>query len=291
MSRVDVMAWFARFGHASLVILLISHLVFGKVWAGAALRVCAEPDNLPFSNENGQGFENKISEILAKDLKMPLAYTWQRQRQGFIRQTLNAGRCDVVIGVPVGVERVKTTQPYYRSSYSIVTRRDRHLNLSDYADPVWKNLKIGLHTIGNDGANSPPAHALAFHNLGGNVVGYSMWGGADEKDPQGKVVKAVADGKIDVAIVWGPFAGYFAKPYGSRLVLKQAPIETGLSDQPFAWDIVMAVRKDDEDLKAKLDDSIRRQSGKIQRILRNYGVPLLTIDPVAGKPLASGAAP
>lgn len=236
-------------------------------------RVCAEPDNLPFSNEAGEGFENKIAAVIAKDLKMPLVYTYLRERKGFLRLTLNANRCDVVIGVPSGLERVLKTEPYYRSRYMIVTRKDRHLNLGNYDAPDWRTLKIGLHTMGDDGSNSPPAHVLGHHQLGGNVVGFPMWGAEGETDAQGGVVKAVAEKTIDAAMVWGPFAGYFAKPFGSALELRPAPLDAELPGQVMAWDIVMAVRKDDEALKAKLNRSIQRQHKKIQQILKEYNIP------------------
>jgi quinoprotein dehydrogenase-associated probable ABC transporter substrate-binding protein len=237
------------------------------------LRICAEPDNLPFSNQKGQGFENKIAAVLAKDLGMSLEYSFLRERKGFLRQTLNANRCDVVIGVPSQLERVRKTRPYYRSTYAIVTRKDRHLDLKSYDDSAWAGLQVGLHTIGDDGSNSPPAHVLGHHHLGANVVGYPMWGAEEQKDPQGDVIKAVAEKKIDAAIVWGPFAGYFARPYGQDLVVQPAPTDPELPDQPMAWDITMAVRKDDEVLQGKLDQSLERQSKKIQQILKDYHVP------------------
>ena len=189
-----------------------------------------------------------------------------------------------MIGVPAQLEGVRTTKPYYRSVYAMVTRKADHLDLRDYDDPAWRTLKIGLHTVGSDGANSPPAHALGLHDLGNQVVGYTMWGADGEEPPQGDVVKAVADGSIDVAIVWGPFAGYFAKPFGKRLVVRPAPAESALPYPPFAWDIAVAVRRDDEALQLKLDDSLHRQSLKIQRILKNYGVPVVKVAPVAVKP-------
>lgn len=253
------------------------------------LRVCAEPDNLPFSNEKGEGFENRIAEAVAKDLGMALEYTFLRERKGFLRQTLNANRCDVVIGVPAQLERVRKTRPYYRSTYAIVTRKDRHLDLKSYDDPAWAGLKIGLHTIGDDGSNSPPAHVLGHHHLGANVVGYPMWGPEDQKDPQGEVVRAVAEKKIDAAIVWGPFAGYFAKPYGKALVVRPAPLDPGLPGQTMAWNITMAVRKDDEVLQEKLNQSLNRQSKKIQQILKDYHIPFepveAAVEPAPSAPL------
>ena len=273
------------------LLLLVSLLTLNQsAQAEETLKVCAEANNLPFSNDKGQGFENKIAELLAKDLNRSVSYTWQRQGEGFIRQTLGTGACDVVIGVPAQLEGVRTTQPYYSSSYSIVTRKASHLNLRSYDDPAWQNLKIGLHTVGSDGSNAPPAHALGLHGLGSQVVGYTLWGSDNETAPQGDVIKAVADGTIDVAIVWGPFAGYFAKPFGKQLVIKPAPIEPALPYQPFTWDIAAAVRRDDQDLQLKLDDSLQRQSAKIQRILKNYGVPVVNLNHATNKLKATQAA-
>ena len=273
-----------------LLVSLLALALSPNAQADETLKVCAEANNLPFSNDKGEGFENKIAELLARDLKRSVAYTWQRQGEGFIRQTLGTGECDVVIGVPAQLEGVRTTKPYYRSTYAIVTRKDSHLDLRTYDDPAWRNLKIGLHTVGSDGSNSPPAHALGLHDLGNQVVGYTMWGSDGEAAPQGDVVKAVADGSIDVAIVWGPFAGYFAKPFGNRLVVRPAPLEPALPHQPFVWDIAAAVRRDDEALQVKLDGSLQRQSARIERILKNYGVPVVKLDPIAAKPQASQSA-
>ena len=172
-----------------------------------------------------------------------------------------------MIGVPAQVEGVRTTKPYYRSTYAIVTRKASHLELRSYDDPAWRQLKIGLHTVGNDGANSPPAQALGLHDLGNQIVGYTLWGADDAAAPQGDVITAVADGSIDVAVVWGPFAGYFAKPYGKQLQVRPAPVEAALPNQPFTWDIAVAVSRDNEALQLSLDGSLRRQSAKIQRIM------------------------
>lgn len=262
-----------------------------KIWAAEPLRVCAEPNNLPFSNDKGAGFENKIAQVLAKDLKRPVAYVWQRQGEGFIRQTLGTGACDVVIGVPAQLEGARTTRPYYRSTYALVTRKDSHLDLRTYDDPAWRNLKIGLHAVGSDGSNTPPAHALGLHDLGNQVVGYTLWGTDEQKDPQGDVVKAVAEGKIDVAVVWGPFAGYFAKPYGNQLVVQPAPVEPALPNQPFTWAISAAVGREDASLQDLLNQSLKRKSAQIQRILKEYGIPVVKPDPVDTKPLAFRSAP
>ncbi len=249
-----------------------------SVQANQPLRVCADPDNLPYSNQQQQGFENKIASLLAKDMHRTLAYTWLKQRQGFFRQTLNADRCDVVIGVPTSLDLVLTTKPYYCSSYMLVSRKDRMLNISSYNDPALKDLKIGLHAIGNDGANSPPAVALGDHGLAGNIYGFSMWGNEGDQNPQGWVVDAVADGRIDAAIIWGPFAGFFAKKHGNLLQLSPAPVDEKKPSLAFAYSISMGVRKNDQAFASLLERSIRRQSKTIRKVLTSYQIPFTESD-------------
>lgn len=248
--------------------------------AQSELRVCADPDNLPFSNRKQEGFENKIAALLAVQLHAKLRYTWQRQRNGFIRQTLGAERCDLVMGVPHGYERVLPTEPYYWSGYVFVTARNRHLNIKSFDDPLLKQLKIGLHGFGNDGSNSPPASALALRGITDNIVGYSLWGDGAAKNPQGKIIDAVAKGEIDVAIVWGPIAGYYAKPYGKKLDIAFTPHDSNLTDMPFDYEISMAVRKQDQAFAAKLNGILEQQQHKIHDILSAYHVPL--IEPMIG---------
>ena len=245
------------------------------VAAQSELRVCADPDNLPFSNQKQQGFENKIAKLLADDLHAKLSFYWQKQRQGYIRETLGAKYCDVVMGVPYGYERVLSTQPYYRSGYAFVTARSRHLAFDSFDDPRLHDLKIGLHAIGNDGSNSPPANALAHRGIVENIVGYSMWGENSVDNPQGQIVDAVAKGDIDVAIVWGPFGGFFAKQYGKNLVVTPAPADAEMPSMPFAFDISMGVRKDDKVFAAQLEKSLERNRRKIKDILTAYNVPLI----------------
>jgi quinoprotein dehydrogenase-associated probable ABC transporter substrate-binding protein len=248
--------------------------------AESELRICADPDNLPFSNQKQEGFENKIAALLADDLHAKLSYAWEKQRQGFISYTLGAKRCDVVMGVPYGYERVLSTRPYYRSGYAFVTARSRHLEIKSFDDPVLRKLKIGLHAIGNDGANSPPAHALARRGIVENIVGYSMWGEESVDNPQGQIVDSVANGDIDVAIVWGPIGGFFAKQYGKDLVVTPTPADAGMPSQSFAFDISIGVRKDDGAFAAKLEKSLERKQREIQDILAAYNVPL--IKPLTG---------
>lgn len=241
------------------------------------LRVCADPDNLPFSNDRLQGFENKIAELIAKDLKASVSYTWHPQRRGFIRQTLKAERCDLVMGVPSGYELVMSTKPYYRSTYVFVYPKSRKLNLHSFDDPALRTLKIGLHAFGEDGANSPPAHALARRGIMRNVTGYTLLDTDDS--PAGTIIDAVAKGEIDVAIVWGPYAGYFAKREPVKLEVVPVPPDGEGTPLPFAYDMSMGVRRGDKALKQEIEGVMERRAGDIRKILQAYGVPL--VEPAA----------
>ena len=263
----------------AIFLFAVGLLMFSSVVSAKGnLRVCADPDNLPFSNRQQQGFENKIAALLAKDMHKKLSYYWLRQKQGFIRQTLGAELCDVVIGVPFGYERVLSTQPYYRSGYVFVSAKSLHLRIDSFDDPILRKVKIGLHTIGNDGANSPPASALGRRGIVDNIVGYSMWGDLSIKNPQGQIIDAVAKGDIDTAIVWGPIAGFFAKKYSKTLEITPAPTDAQLSSMPFAFDISMGVRKGDTAFQGQLEKSITRNQRKIENILTEFNIPIFKLN-------------
>jgi mxaJ protein len=240
-----------------------------------ALRVCADPNNLPFSNRRGEGFENRIAVLLARDMGVPLEYTWWPQRRGFIRNTLNAGRCDLVTGVPADFEQVRTTPPYYRSTYVFVTRRDRRLRIRSLDDPVLHRVKVGIHLIGDDYANPPPATALARRGIIRNVVGYSIYGDYSRPDPPADLVRAVAKGEVDVAIVWGPLAGYFARHLGTPLELAPVVPQVDGGTLPFVFAIAMGVRRGDTAFAARLERELARRRPEIRKILREYGLPVV----------------
>src|SRR3954467_2835488 len=187
------------------------------------LRITADPNNLPFSNERGEGFENKIAELVARDLDANIEYSWRAQRRGFFRETLKENRCDLVLGVPAHFDMALTTTPYYRSSYVFVYRTDRKMNIRSLDDPILRELKIGIQMIGNDGRNTPPAHALANRGIIDNVAGYTVYGDYAEENPPARIMDAVARGEVDVAIVWGPLGGYFASKASVPLVV--VPVE------------------------------------------------------------------
>jgi quinoprotein dehydrogenase-associated probable ABC transporter substrate-binding protein len=243
--------------------------------APSVLRVCADPDNLPFSNERGEGFENRIAQLVARDLHETVQYRWMPQRRGFIRLTLKARECDLVMGVPTAYDMVLATTPYYRSTYVFVSAKRRNLGLHSFDDPILRSLKIGIHASAEDGFNQPPAHALARRGIVGNIVGFKMMDVETVRNPQGRVIDAVASGTIDVAIVWGPFGGYFAKR--QRVPLEVTPVSPAIDPPslPFAFDISMGVRKGEADFKKQLESILERRRSQIRKILDDYGVPVV----------------
>ena len=245
------------------------------------LRVCSDPNNLPFSNERSEGFENKIAELLARDMGSTLEYTWWAQRRGFLRNTLDAGACDVVLGMAKGVDRALTTRPYYRSSYVFVSRRDRALHITSFDDPRLRRVRIGVQLIGDDYTNTPPAHALSSRHIVGNVKGYTVYGNYAQENPAARIVDAVARGEVDVAIVWGPLAGYFAVREPTPLDITPVTAPPDLRFLPFAFDIAMAVRKGDRALRDRLDAILVRRRGEIDEILDQYGIPREAAPPAA----------
>jgi mxaJ protein len=238
------------------------------------LRVCADPGNLPYSDDRERGFENRIAQLVARELGASARYTWRAQRRGFLRSTLNADRCDVVIGVPVGMPGVRSTHPYYRSNFAFVSRKDRHLEqLRSLDDPGLRGLRIGVPLAGDDGSNPAPAHALARRGIA-SLVGYSLWG--DYRRDVPAAVDAVSSGAIDVALLWGPVAGSGARKSSSalRVALLKEEQDAGV---PLAFSIAMAVRPDDAALAERLNDVLYRKRFAIQRILEQAGVPMLPL--------------
>jgi mxaJ protein len=239
------------------------------------LRICADPNNLPFSNQAEQGFENRIARLIAADLGAEVRYTWWAQRRGFVRNTLRAGRCDLIPGVPARFEPVATTAPYYSSSYVFLTRADLDPAIESLDDPRLRRLRIGVHLIGDDYANPPPVTALARRGIIRNVAGYSIYGDYRDPNPPARLVEAVARGEVDVAIVWGPLGGYFATREGVPLrVTRMRETDDG-QDVPFVFQIAMGVRPEDSLLLHEVDSVLTRRRAEVRRILGEYGVPLV----------------
>jgi len=265
-----------------LAVLLVPLLAFVAVLGSIAarhpapsLRVCADPNNLPFSDSLGRGFENRIAEMVARDFGRRLEYTWWPQRRGFARNTLRAGRCDVVIGVPSSYELASPTRPYYRSTYVFVTRAGRHAPVTSFDDPALRSMRIGIHLMGDDYANSPAALALLRRGLGSRIVGYMIYGDYSRPHPPSALIDAVVNDDVDVAVAWGPLAGYFAKTSAVPLELTPVRPQIDLPFTPFAYDIAMGVRRGDTTWRAQLDSELVRRRGEIQKILSDFGVPVV----------------
>lgn len=240
------------------------------------LRVCADPNNLPFSNQRLEGFENRLAELIAREMNATVEYTWWAQRRGFIRNTLKAGECDVVMGVPSSMEMVLATAPYYRSTYVFVYRKDKGLAIHSFDDPILRHLKIGVQLIGDDFTNTPPAHALANRKIIRNVIGYSVYGNYANENPPAKIIEAVASGEVETAVVWGPLAGYFARQQAVPLEIVPVSPQIDLPFLPFVYDISIGVRRDDETLKEELEQILERRRPQVKEILEQYGVPQLS---------------
>lgn len=265
---------------ASRVLALVALASTATICSAAPLlRVCADPNNLPWSNQQQQGFENHLAGMISHDLGMQLSYVWFPQRSAFFRRTLDAGICDVVMGVPAGMEEASSTRPYYVSSYAFLSRRDRHLDITSLDDPRLRTLRIGVHILGDEDDNLPPVNALISRGIVRNLVGFSIFGRLDEKNPSADLIKAVVDRKVDLAIVWGPLGGYFARR--SRVPLDVTPIAGDPANPalPMTYAIGIGVRPRDEGLRRQLDAELQRRQPEIQRLLDSYGIPEVASPP------------
>jgi mxaJ protein len=259
---------------------LIAALVFAIGTATAdglphRLVVCADPNNLPFSNREQQGFENRIIDLVAKELGARISYVWWAQRRGYVRSTLNESKCDIWPGIATAVGTVTTTRPYYRSTYVFVTRADTPLDHLTLDDPRLKSVSIGVQMIGNNATNTPPAHAIASRGLIDNVRGYMLYGDYSHANPASTIVTAVANNEIDVALVWGPLAGYFAHRSATPLRIDAVTPAADLR-WPMVYDISMGVRRNDRALIEQVNAVLERERPAIETILKAYHVPLET---------------
>ena len=249
-------------------------------------RVCADPNSLPLSNKNQEGYENRIADILAADLGVPVEYTWFPQRRGFIRHTLrepapdrDGYKCDVVMGVPDGFELVITTEPYYRSTYAMVFRKDQEglqnvETAKDFLaldDSVKKGLRIGIFD------QTPAAAWLSRYGLIKQMVPFPTMSGDPAEYPGQIIERELVNGNIDVAMLWGPIAGYFVHRLEGRVPLKMVPMrsESGIR---FDFAISMGVRFGDGERKRALEELLARNSDKIEAVLKEYYVPLVSAD-------------
>ena len=246
--------------------------------AGAAdqhvLRVCGDPNNMPFSNRKLEGIENEIAAVVAKELGWELQYVWWPHQRGLVKRVLNTGRCDVLVGIPKGYDMVRWTKPYYRTGYVIAYRKDRVAEIRSLDDPQLRTLKVGVQV------NTPPHNALGQRGIvGDNVVAYQLMfdPNVHPEDYPGRELEDLIAGRIDVALVWGPIAGYFQKKKGAAS-LALVPIEE--PGQQFAFEISMGVRKADTELKARLEQALDSKQDQIRAILEDFGVPLFPLTKV-----------
>jgi mxaJ protein len=250
---------------------MVALLSAGAAFAAKPLRVCADPDDLPFSNRAGQGFDNRIAVLVAQDIHRTPVFVWARSRRGFLREQFNKDACDVLMGVPQRMKAVTTTVPYYRSSYVFITRRRDHLQITSFTDPHLKGRRIGLQILEED--LSPPSIPLIRAGHSAQLVGFECFGAK-----AGDVVRAVANDRVGLAVVWGPLAGYFTAT--EHLPLTLAPVRPSVdaSGIPFEYSISMGVHKGDVGLRDALNASITRLQPQIARVLRQAHVPTLPVD-------------
>jgi mxaJ protein len=239
------------------------------------LTVCADPNDLPFSNEAQQGFENKIAQLVAVDLHHPLNYVWWSQRRGFVRKTLSAAQCDLWLGVAHGMEQVVSTSPYYRSTYVFVTRGSDGLSGLTLDDPRLRSRLIGVQMIGTESNNTPPAHALAERGIISNVRGFMVYGDAAQANPSAAILDALVKQQIDIALVWGPQAGFYARH--SPVALHLEPVTPAADPTaPMTYEISMAVRVEGP-LRPLIEATLKTEAPRIHAILDEYGVPQLPL--------------
>jgi quinoprotein dehydrogenase-associated probable ABC transporter substrate-binding protein len=240
------------------------------------LRIAADPNNLPYSNERLEGFEHKIAQLIADELKLPIEYVWHAQRRGFFRETLKEQNCDMVLGVPVGFEMTLATEPYYRSGYVFVSRKDRDLKIKSLDDPRLASLKVGVQLVGDDAAQSPPAHALGRRGIVKNLVGFPVYGDYASDAPPSAIVDAVSKGHVDVAIVRGPLAGYLIQR--GKLPLAMQPVSPEFeAPLPMTFRMAIGVRRGDKALRDALNGVLARKRAEIDAILDAYGIPRLPL--------------
>ena len=236
--------------------------------SAAPLRFCMDPDNLPFSNRAGHGFDNQIAVLVANSIHRQPVFVWARNGRGFLREQFNKGACDVLMGAPQKLQGVLTTVPYYRSSYVFVTRKQEGFQIASFDDPHLNGRKIGLQALEEN--LSPPSLALIRTGHASQLVGFNAFGAQG-----GEIVRAVADGRVGTAVVWGPLAGYFIRQDHLPLTITPVSPAVDASGVPFTFSISMAVHKQDVQLRNQLDSALTALHPSIDRLLTRYGVPVL----------------
>jgi quinoprotein dehydrogenase-associated probable ABC transporter substrate-binding protein len=239
----------------------------GEILDRTEMRVCADPNDLPFSNEKGEGFENKIAEMIGKDLGLPVRYVFFPQVTGFVRNTLRARTCDVIMGTVAGDDLVQTTTPYYYSSYVAVYRADKDLAFTSLDDPKLKPLHIGIVSA------TPPSNLLVQHGLMANARPYALLVDTRYDSATHQMIDDIMKGEIDMGLLWGPIAGYYIKSEKLPLAMSVVPNEPG---QPrMDYHIALGVRINEPEWRRRINAAIQKDRQQITATLEDYGIPLL----------------
>lgn len=252
---------------------ILTMVLAGTALSQSPLRVCADPDNLPFSNSAEQGFDIEIAKLIAHNLHRTPVFVWTRSRRGFVREQFNKNACDLLVGIPSGMRGVTVSDPYYTSSYVFVTPAKQHLQISSVTDPQLDQGRIGLQILEED--LSPPSIPLIRSGHASQLIGFDGFG-----SHEGDVVRAVSNGKVGVAVVWGPVAGYYSQHSSRKLTLTQMTPLRDPSGMPFAYRIGFGVHKSDSTLLKQLNGAITALQPQIQHVLVRYHVPVLRAEDV-----------
>jgi quinoprotein dehydrogenase-associated probable ABC transporter substrate-binding protein len=239
----------------------------GELVDRSVLEVCADPNNLPFSDDKKEGFENKIADLIGAELGRPVDYVWFPQVTGFVRNTLRANRCDLVMGTVAGDEIMQTTNPYYFTTYVILWRSDKEFAFEGLDDPRLKTLRLGVV------AGTPPSDLLVRYDLMSHTKPYALSVDTRFESPPREMVQDVVAGTIDVGFLWGPIAGYYRKH--DALPLNLVPLKSEPGAPRMAYHIAMGVRANEPEWRHGINAAILKRQAEITAILRDYGVPLL----------------
>jgi quinoprotein dehydrogenase-associated probable ABC transporter substrate-binding protein len=239
----------------------------GEIVDRTELRVCADPNNLPFSNQSEEGFENRVARVVAEELHLPVSYYWFPQIVGFVRNTLRARQCDLVMGTVAGDDIMQTTNPYYYSTYVMVVRTDRGLSFDGMTDPKLATMRLGV--VGG----TPPSDLLVRHGLMANTKPYALTVDTRYESPAHELVKDVVSGEIDVGLIWGPIAGYYIKR--DSLPLRMTALHGEADSARMDYRIAMGVRANEPEWRRRINAIILKRQSDFTAILREYGIPLL----------------
>ena len=231
------------------------------------LRVCADPSNLPFSNEKKEGFENRVADLLGEELKLPVSYVFFPQVIGFVRNTLRARTCDIVMGAGVGDDSMQTTNPYYYTTYVAVYRAEGGVAFTSFGDPQLKRARLGVVSA------TPPSDLLVRYDLLNNTRSYQLMVDTRYESPAHQMIEDVAKSDIDVALIWGPIAGYYVKR--DKLALKLMPLANEPGAARMDYRIAMGVRANEQEWRRRINSAILKRQPQITAILQEYGIPLL----------------